>query len=263
MSRAGLSERAGLKFLSTILGLLCMAFVTAPWQRAWNHTPTEEPWMYLVVPQAVAVLVLRSRRPLAWVGLGAGLLLCWPRLSNLRWPEPWIWHVTDRLSNAFDNPVLGRALLWMVAIAACAIVVRAATRVEWGTAFARAAMGMVGSLAVSEALLWLRAFWSLRARTSDNSIELLIFLVPAMVLPGLLWPNWNRVATWAGASAASVTLTAILVFDLHHLTPGTAAVAAITMSIGPVWAYLDWRRSRVAERARGFEVMVPPTIPVS
>jgi hypothetical protein len=116
---------------------------------------------------------------------------------------------------------------------------------------------MVGSLAISEALLWLRELSSARAPALSNVADVAIFLLPALALPALLWPNWNRIAAWAGASTASVTLTAILVFDLHRLTPGTAAAAAVLMSIGPVWAYLDWRRARITERARGFEVLAP------
>jgi hypothetical protein len=244
--------------LGLFLAILAMHWVTGPWQWEWRFTPTEEPWFLLVVSQAGAVLLLNYRRPLAWLGFVAAVPFCLaPAALGLE--GSLIWRAANALSMAFANPMLGRAIFWLGAIAACGIVVKAATNVDWSMALARSAIGVIGSLATSEALLWLIEIWHPQDRRVAFAAEVVVFLVPAVVLPALLWRNWNRIAAWTGASLASVLLTGVLVLDLHRMTLGTGAVAAVLASIGPVWAYFDWRRSCVAERARGFEVLATTT----
>lgn len=259
MRRPRVSLLTDLTFLSLILCLLSTIWITGPWQREWARTPTEEPWTVLVLPLALAGALAHPRRLLAWAGVAAGALLCAPPFS-VRPEGPWAWRATDFLARATHNPMLGRAAFWLAAVVTCALVVRTAAGVDWGMAVARAAGALVAGLAATEALLWAMEFHPPGARAVRLALQVVVLLLPAVVLSGLIWRNWSRVAAWCGASAASVVLAAVLVFDQRGLDATTAVTAAIVMSVGPVWAYLDWRRSRIAERARGFEVQVPQPV---
>lgn len=259
MSRRSLPRPSGPTFLAMGLGLCAMYWVTAPWERIWLYVPTEEPWMYLVLPQALAAVILRPRSRLAWVAAVLALLLCWPTVPRRWGPKPWLWHVAELLSETLNEGSLRRALFWAAAVAICGAGVKAYRRVDWGPAVATAAIGMIGSLGVSEGILWLREIFPPASKGVSGLVEVVIFLVPAVVLPVLIWRNWPRVVLWTGAPVAGIVLAAILIVDEHRMTPGLAAIAALVLATGPAWAYVDWRRSRVQATGRGFEVLVTPT----
>jgi hypothetical protein len=237
-----------------------MYWVTAPWERVWLYVPTEEPWMYLVLPQALAAVILRPRRRLAWVTVILSVLLFWPHPGRVR-PRVmgWFWEVALSISAAWREPALGRVVFWVVAVIICGTVVKSFTRTDWGAAIATAATGMIGSLGVSEGILWLQDAFPPHSKAVASLVEIVAFLVPAILLPILIWPSWPRVVLWTGAPLACILLTAILIVDEHRMTPGLAAIAALVLATGPAWAYVDWRRSRVQATGRGFEVLVTPT----
>lgn len=243
-------------FLAIVLSACALYLVTAPWDPAWMRTPTEEPWTFLLLPQALAVVLLRPRGGLAWLSLGLAALMCWPAFP-LRGDAGRLVEPLMRLWNGLEDHFIGRAVFWAVAIAIGTTVVRAFRGKDWGASAASAATAMVASLALSEAMLWLASFHPPRSRTLASAHQIAVFVLPALVMPILLWRNWARVVLWIAAPLASLTLTALLVLDERRLTPATTAVAAVMLAAGPVWAYLDWRRTRIVERGRGFEVLLP------
>jgi hypothetical protein len=260
MTRRRGFDAADPTFLGLVFSFACMYQVSAPWERAWRFTPTEEPWLHLVLPQAVAVLLLtKGRSALAWAAAAAGLL-GWSRSDSLRWHDLAAWEPFERLSDAAGSGIVGRGAFWLLAVIVCGAAVRAASRVDWGTALARSGIALVGSLAASEAVFWLLELRPTRSRVLVDVAHVSAFLIPAVALPALLWRSWPRLVAWTGACLASITLTAILLFDAGRLTPAGAAAASALLALGPVWAYLDWRRAQAVEpERRGFEVLLAPS----
>jgi hypothetical protein len=247
--------------LSLVFSALMLPYALTPWRRHPINAEWEWQWGVMVIPVALAAVILRYERREAWIALLlsiAGFGFSFSALGT-RW-DGGLTFLKGVLESATGNvfPSLGLICFIGVLVMIAGLVAKASDdEALWSVAIARAFVALMASLALWYPLdyfvpvsLHLPAGALPAARTG-------MALLPAVVFAMLIWRRGRGVVLWIGVIMASVVFAAVAVFEAERV--GLADIGLITLAMmpGPAWVYFDWQRSRSVIRARGFEVVLP------
>jgi hypothetical protein len=224
--------------------------------RASGYVPWEGRWALILVPATLAGAVLNARPWPAWLALvlallatGRGLPWSGGGLEGLKWRiDDWA---------AGFCPSLGLLVLVLAVVAIGALAIRAADdEASWEAAAARAYVAAMASLAIFYPLDFFAIGRTLSRTPEAGMLRLGLVIGPPAVYAVLLWRQRRGPVLWVGLSLASMVVAGVGSFELDRLTLADGIVISVAAAAGPIWAYRDWRRKMVAERGRGFEVIV-------
>jgi hypothetical protein len=251
----------GLMVLSLVLVAIILPYALTPWLRHRMALSWEWQWGVMVIPVALASVILRYDRREAWVALllaGVGFGLRYRGLG-VRWYGglPSVkWILESATGNIF--PSLGLIFFIGVLVVIAALAAKASDdEALWPVAIARGFVALMASLALWYPLdyfvpvsLHLPARILPAARTA-------MALLPAVIFALLIWRRGRGVVLWIGVIMASVVFAAVAVFEAERISMADIGLITLAMLPGPAWVYFDWQRSRSVIRARGFEVVLP------
>ena len=242
----------------TLLGLLLagvMILYQLAGRRAGGYVPWEGRWALILMPAALAGVVLNARRWPAWLALvlallatGRGLPWSGGGLEGLKWRiDDWA---------AGFCPSLGLILLVLAVVGIGALAIRAAdNEASWEVSAARAYVAAMASLAVFYPLDFFAIGRALSRTPEAALLRLGLLIGPFLVYGLLLWRRLRGPVLWVGLSLASMVVAGVGSFEVDRPTLADGLVISVAAAAGPIWAYRDWRRKMVAERGRGFEVI--------